>query len=162
MVLPDIHSLVKSLYTLDLINEDIMNMIITYMVEQGYDADDYASLLGLSKASSLIHRLCVSNADKITNVNFQVHLEEFVRNNMKSLTKMQLLRLQEVVNKIPRFAPGSQDNDLSDKLQDHLMMGAPDAKKKDGSRMTLHPDNKDDPYESDQEYDDIENDENGF
>lgn len=60
----------------------------------------------------MIHRLCVSHPEKIQNNNFLVHVEEFIRENLGKMSKLQLLRLQEVVKKVPRYQ-ADQENDLA-------------------------------------------------
>jgi hypothetical protein len=86
--LQEISIIIKYLYALDAISSDLMEVFISYLVEQGYDAEDFANILGVSKASSLIHRLCIGEPDKITNNNFLVHVEEFIRENLKQFTKL--------------------------------------------------------------------------
>jgi hypothetical protein len=70
-----------------------MNILIEYFVDSGYDADDLREFLGIAKAASFIHRLCSGNPSKIENNNFLVHVEEFIRDNIESFTKIQLVRL---------------------------------------------------------------------
>ena len=40
--LDDVHSFVKSIDGLSMINEESSSMIIDYLVNNGYDAEDYA------------------------------------------------------------------------------------------------------------------------
>ncbi len=49
-----------------------MQGLVTYIVDQGYDAEDLLSQLGLTKAVSTLHRLLFSHADKLNNANFIV------------------------------------------------------------------------------------------
>ena len=59
--LKDVHSFVKSMYALNMLKTaDSMNAIITYIVDSGYDSEDFNNILGLSKSVGLIHRLCSS------------------------------------------------------------------------------------------------------
>lgn len=39
--LTDVHSLVKSLYQMELIDTDTMNHLISYIVDCGYDGEDF-------------------------------------------------------------------------------------------------------------------------
>lgn len=49
------------MYALDMLKTaDSMNAIITYIVDSGYDSEDFNNILGLSKSVGLIHRLCSS------------------------------------------------------------------------------------------------------
>jgi hypothetical protein len=80
--------MVKSFYALDIITEELMDLIITYIVDKGVDAEDFANILGITKACSFIHRLCVNNPDKIENNNFLVHVEEFIRENLESFSQL--------------------------------------------------------------------------
>ena len=41
LMLKDIHEFVKALYAIDFINDDSMNMLINYLVDRGYDSEDY-------------------------------------------------------------------------------------------------------------------------
>ena len=41
-------------------NEETVNGIITYLVENGYDSEDFANILGLSKGTTLIYRILTS------------------------------------------------------------------------------------------------------
>ena len=93
LTLPEVSNLTKSLYALDIISQEMMELLINYLVDQGYDAEDFTSILGIPKSCSLIHRLCVSYPDQIENNNFLVHVDEFIRDNIKNLSKLQLLRL---------------------------------------------------------------------
>lgn len=56
-VLEDIHQMIKSMDELNLITEELSNNIINYLVESGYDEEDYATVLGLPRGTSLICRL---------------------------------------------------------------------------------------------------------
>lgn len=87
-ILEELASLIKSLYALDTISPELMEALINYIVDQGYDADDFTNVLGVPKASSMIHRLCVNNSDKITNNNFLVHVEEFIRENLTQMSTL--------------------------------------------------------------------------
>lgn len=88
LTLPEVQSAVKSLDGLGLISDDSANLFVDYLVNKGYDADDYANILGLAKGTSLIHRLCCANevGNKIKSTHFIVHIEEFIRENLKKFT----------------------------------------------------------------------------
>lgn len=86
--LPEVSILIKSIYAIDTMTPEIMELLINYIVDQGYDAEDFTSILGISKASSLIHRLCWVHAGKIANNNFLVHVEEFIRENLTHFSKL--------------------------------------------------------------------------
>ena len=60
LTLPEVSNLIKSLYALDTISPEMMELLINYLVDQGYDAEDFVNILGIPKSCSLIHRLCVS------------------------------------------------------------------------------------------------------
>jgi hypothetical protein len=53
----DVHSFIKSLDALDILTEDAATNIISYLVESGYDDEDYSSQLGVAKGTSLLCRL---------------------------------------------------------------------------------------------------------
>ena len=65
-----------------------MKGIIEYFIECGYDADDLISQLGLTKATSFLHRLLFNHADKVENPNFLVQLEDFIRGNLKKMNML--------------------------------------------------------------------------
>ena len=84
-------------------------------------------------------------------------MEEFIRENLKTMSKLQLLRLQEVVSKVPHYQTAG-GNDLAELLRDHLMLGAKKDKSKGQKIPTLNEDFKSEAYESGDDYDDAEDD----
>jgi len=68
----DLHSFTKSIFAIDSITEETMAGIIDYFTVCGYDADDLNTQLGLTKATSFLHRLLFNHADKVDNPNFVV------------------------------------------------------------------------------------------
>ena len=42
LTLPEVSNLIKSLYALDTISPELMELLINYLVDQGYDAEDFA------------------------------------------------------------------------------------------------------------------------
>ena len=146
LTLPEVSNLIKSLYGLDTISPELMELLINYLVDQGYDAEDFANILGIPKACSLIHRLCVSAPDKIQNNNFLVHVDDFIRENLPAMSKLQLLRLQEVVSKVPRYQ-SADGNDLAEVLRNNLMLGGKKDKGKAAQKIpTLNEDFKSEAY----------------
>lgn len=87
MDLTDVHSFVKSLDGLNMINEESSNMLVDYIVDNGYDAEDLAKQVGLPKATSLLCRLCCVEGTTIKNQNFIVHLEDFIVENLAQFTR---------------------------------------------------------------------------
>jgi hypothetical protein len=61
--LPEVSILIKSIYAIDTMTPEIMELLINYLVDQGYDAEDFTNILGIAKGSSIIHRLCLTHAD---------------------------------------------------------------------------------------------------
>ena len=84
-------------------------------------------------------------------------MDEFIRDNLKTLSKLQLLRLQEVISKVPRYQTAA-GNDLAEVLRDHLMLGAKKDKSKAQKIPMLNEDFKSEAYESEDEYDEAEDD----
>lgn len=87
MSLDDVHSFVKSIDGLDMLEEESINMIIDYVVDKGYDGEDFAKQLGLARGTSLICRLLSVEPNKIQSPNFIVHVEDFVRDNLTTFTR---------------------------------------------------------------------------
>lgn len=124
----EIHSIVKSLDGLGMLaSEDSVNLIVDYIVNKGYDSEDYAAVLGLARATSLLHRLTASStevdANKIKSMHFVVHFEDFVRDNLKRFSPMQLQRLLEVAKRFERFSNPTFENDLAVKIEEQLLAG---------------------------------------
>ncbi len=97
-----------------------MTGIIEYFTDSGYDADDLTTQLGLTKATSFLHRLLFNHADKVDNPNFIVQLEDFIRSNLQHFNLLQLVRMLEIVKMIPRFAKDRDNKDLIDKIEAHM------------------------------------------
>lgn len=83
------HSFVKSTHALDMLSTpDSKNEVISYIVDSGYDSEDFTKILGLSKSVGLIFRLCSSDPNQIKNINFIVHVDDFIRGNLKNFSKL--------------------------------------------------------------------------
>jgi hypothetical protein len=108
--LEDVHSFVKSLSSMEALQPELCSHLVNYLVDLGYDADDLTANLGLKKSTGLIYRLFIQDPAAINNPNFLVHVEDFIRSNLKALSGLQLTRLAEILKKIERF--NSNDNDL--------------------------------------------------
>lgn len=86
ITLVDAYLFVKSLYILDLSGEENFNQIVNYLVDRGYDADDYNEILGVKSGLNLIYRIVKMNP-KLTNNNFIVHIQDFIERNIEQFGK---------------------------------------------------------------------------
>jgi hypothetical protein len=80
LTLMDVHKLIKAMKAIELLNPEVQQSFIDYVVECGYDHEEYVSILGLTKAVNFLHRLVLVNP-KFNNPNFLVHMEEFIKEN---------------------------------------------------------------------------------
>ena len=87
----DILRIVRSLYAIESVNPEIFEGLVEYMVQKGYDHDDFVDM-GLSKSVTLINNIIMSNP-KISNVNFMIHVITFVKRNINDFNRIQLARL---------------------------------------------------------------------
>ena len=78
----------------------------------------------------------MSAPDKIQNNNFLVHVDDFIRENLAAMSKLQLLRLQEVVSKVPRYQ-SADGNDLAEVLRNHLILGGKKDKGKAAQKIPM-------------------------
>lgn len=76
----DIYYLVKSLFSVQISLPQIYQTIADYMVERGYDDEDLAAL-GVNRGASLVYNLVIANP-QLNNLNFIVHVQNFVRENI--------------------------------------------------------------------------------
>lgn len=118
MDLEDMHSFVKSIDGLNMINSDSANMLIDYLVNNGFDAEDFAKQLGLPRATSLLCRLCPSPDIHIKNPNFLVHIEDFILQNIPLFTRHQLIRLRTLCKNVERLS--KQDTSCMGRIEERL------------------------------------------
>ena len=67
------------------------------------------------------------------------------------MSKLQLLRLKEVVDKVPRYQ-ASEENDLQSIIKDQLLLGSDKKTNPQQGMPTLNPDFKSEAYESEDDY----------
>lgn len=120
-------------------------MLIDYIVEKGYDDEDYKNDLGINKGSKLIHFL-LSNSPNYDNSNFLVHVESFITDYLKVFNIKQLQRLLEAVKLQDRF----KDSELLANLQEQFNKVLSRQEKKQGFKNEVT-ELMDDTYDSDED-----------
>ena len=92
----DVHQIVKLLTKVSLLDEKTCPMFVDYFVNKGYDHEDMAQSLGVARSVNLMYRVVEALSARkqtVTNVNFIVHMDQFIRTNMGQFNILQLHRL---------------------------------------------------------------------
>lgn len=99
----DIYFVIRSLYAVNLLDDEMTKKLVEYLVKRGYDSDD---LLNLSTAGTS-HRkavhfiwLIADNCPKLKNKHFLTHVSIFAQQAMQELSTLQKVRLYDALKKL--------------------------------------------------------------
>eukprot|EP00347_Sterkiella_histriomuscorum_P022607 403337847 len=95
---------------------DYFEELSKYIVEMGYDEEDYTKQLGLNKSSKLILWLLTVNKNT-KQTHFLVHVDEFINKNLKHFSIKQLMRLQDAIIGVEKFKVEGEEEESPIKQQ---------------------------------------------